>query len=377
MIKCKPSDYQKFLKSTYNANISLMVYGAPGIGKSDIVRQVAQELAGEQDRKYREWALMSTEEKQYAVAHPAEYFILSDERISGMDITDLRGLPDFTDNKDWLITKPYMWIGYYTQPDAAGIIFFDEINLAAPVVAGQAYEIILNRTVSDRKISEKVNIVAAGNRSSDKAGVYELSLPLRDRFCELELEPSITDWNKWASYSDVNPKLISFINFRTQFFYNLDKCGEDKGSTPRGIARASKLISGLSDITTAYAKKLVAISVGESFATEFCQYLRVYSDLNWDDILYHPNSVLKSNRSIDFIMAVACEISGQIMNADDKRKKVWLNNLDKVLLALPQEHAVLALVMIAACKDQKFVQEWIQSPGGERVMNTISNDVFS
>lgn len=378
MLKVKPDDYKLFLRSAYNANTSLMVYGPPGIGKSDIVRQVAQEIATDQNRQYREWALMPSDEKQDAIKNPTKYFILSDERISGMDITDLRGLPDFTGDHDWLVTKPYMWIGYYTQPEAAGIIFFDEINLAAPVVAGQAYEIILNRTVSDRKISDKVNIVAAGNRSSDKAGVYELSLPLRDRFCEMELEPSLAEWNKWASKSDINPKLISFVNFRQQYFYNLDKCGEDKGSTPRGIARASKLLEGVNDIASPFAKKLVSISVGESFSTEFCQYIRVYSKLNWDDILYHPQTAIKSNtHNIDLMMAIACEISGHINNAEVKEKKAWMTNLDKVLRALPQEHAVLALVMVAACKDQKFVQDWIRSEGGKKVMAAMSKEVFT
>lgn len=375
MLSVTPSEYAAFIKATYRTNIALMVYGPPGCGKSEIVRQVGQELAQEQGRTYAEWAKLTPPFKRHALDNPADYFIVADERISGMDTTDLRGLPDFNNEKDWLITKPYMWMGYFCKPEASGLLFFDEINLAPPAVAGQAYEVILDRTVSDMKLSDHVNIIAAGNRISDKAGVYEMPMPLRDRFCEIEVEPSLKDWVDWAIKNDINSKLIAFVTFRKKYFYNLDKCGDDKGSSPRGIARASKLIHDC-DIESELTKKLISSSCGVGFAVEFMAYVKVFSQLDWKLILAQPSEIINNKTSIDVLIAIACEISSQIASCSDNEKKVWMKNLHKVMLAFPPEYSALAMSMFAKCKDQKFVADWIQSPSGMKVVETLNDDLF-
>lgn len=377
MFVAQPSEYLQFIKATYRTNTSLMVYGPPGCGKSEIVRQASQQLAKEQGRTYVEWAKLTSQEKRNVIDHPEEYFILADERISGMDTTDLRGLPDFNEQKDWLVTKPYMWIGAFCKPQASGILFFDEINLAPPAVAGQAYEIILDRTVSDMKLSDKVNIVAAGNRISDRAGVYEMPMPLRDRFCEMELEPSLSDWTVWAAKNDINPRLVAFVNFRHKFFYNLNNCGDDKGSTPRGIVRASNLIKDY-PIDDYIVKQLISISCGVGFATEFKAYINIYSNLDWNIILNSPKKVIGPDAQVDVMLAIASEIGVHIseISSDAQQRKQWMEKLHNVILAFPKEYSALAMSMFANCKDQKFVSEWIKSPNGLKICEELNDDIF-
>ena len=91
------------------------------------------------------------------------------------------------------------------------MIFFDEINLAPPTVAGSAYQIINDRTISDRRLADDVFCMGAGNRAEDKAHIFDMPMPLHDRFAEVEIGVNLEDWTEWAA-GKINSHLISFIN---------------------------------------------------------------------------------------------------------------------------------------------------------------------
>jgi hypothetical protein len=343
MFKVSTNSYTEMLKIHDKTKTPLFVYGAPGIGKSAIPRQIASVIAKTENRKFMEWNDMTPEDKADCNENPKDYFIFVDFRLGQCDTTDLRGIPNMT-KTDTLEYMPLAWVSALSKKDARGWIFFDELNLAPPVVAGQAYQIINDRVVSDIRLADDVFIFGAGNRASDKAHTFTMPFPLRDRFSELEVEVNSDEWCDWAWQNDVNPHLISFIKWKSKALYNPMHESEDKGSTPRGVVRASKLINESNlPINSPTVTALVSCALGDAFSTEFHAYTEVISKLNLEALMKNPKSV-KDLNSPDKWFAVCgllAENLRKLKPSDEKSKKMF-----EIAHELPTEYTVVALNMI-------------------------------
>lgn len=327
-----------------------MVYGGFGIGKSMIPREVFSNVAESKKRQFVVWEDTSNEEKNEMIANPEKYFVFCDQRIGQMDSTDLRGIPNMMDT-DKLQTIPYAWVIYFTREGADGVIFFDEINLAPPTVAGSAYQIINDRTISDRKLAKDVFIMAAGNRSEDKAHIFEMPMPLHDRFAEVEIDVNVDSWSEWASGKNVNPHLISFINWKQSRLYHADVKKGDKASTPRSVVRASTLIGDM-EITDEDVFGFVAIACGEAFAAEFQAYVKYYSQLNWKTIYSNPSTVSKFE--VDKLWAVTGGMTEQFLKGVDD--KIFASMMD-VILEMRPDFALVGLKMMKDGNKKKFTSQ--------------------
>jgi hypothetical protein len=363
MYKIDTSGYSQMLKIHDATKTPLYVYGAPGIGKSAIPRQVFADIAVTEGRLFVEWNDMDEKMKKDAQVNPTKYFVFTDFRLGQCDTTDLRGIPNMALGADVLEYMPLAWVKYYATKGARGVIFFDELNLAPPVVAGQAYQIINDRVVSDIRLSDDVFIFGAGNRASDKAHVFTMPFPLRDRFSELEVGVNDEEWCNWAWKNKVNPHLIAFIKWKPDTLYRPSKGTEDKGSTPRGVVRASKLITECAlPIEHPTVHCLASCALGEAFATEFLAYCQVASKIDMDALMKNPKSVADLG-SPDKYFAV-CGILGDKLSKckpnDEKSKKMF-----EVAHNLPTEFCVVALNMIRTSFDSnpKFKNALSKYPG--------------
>lgn len=354
MFKVTTSTYEKLLYTAYSSKSPFMVYGPPGIGKSSIGRQVFPKVAKSNNRTYYEWSNMTKKQRVDAIQNPSEYFIYCDQRVAQMDTTDLRGIPKM--DGEWLDVCPLAWIGYFTQPEAAGVIMFDEINLAPPTVAGQAYQIIQERSISDRKISDHVLVLAAGNRGQDKAFTFDMPLPLRDRFNEIELTIDYQGWTKWAATSNVNTHFIAFVNWKPNYLYTLeDVAGSDKGASPRSIERASILIDD-GDITSDDAVTLISAACGEAWANEFEAYVKHVKALDWNKILKDPSSI--RDFSIDKLWAVAGGLPQLWSNS--KKPEEMFNDICPVIENMREDFAIVT-IMLMRDSNQKMWKQCIRS----------------
>ena len=340
MYKIKTPEYETLLKACYEVKQPLFVQGGPGIGKSSLPRQVFQQIAISENKQFFEWSDLSIDQKIECIASPEKYWIFADMRTSQMDTTSLIGIPNMT-RTDLLENIPYSWVIYFTNPNAHGCIFFDEINLAPSIVQSITYSAIHDRVISDRRISDHVYVFAAGNRSQDKAHTFDMPLPLRDRFAECEIDVDVEHWLKWASKAKLNPHLIQFINWKPSNLYNVDKVKAEKPATPRGVERASRLLNGY-DIQDDKSHMLVSISCGESFATEFQAYCKVYSQLNWKQIFSDPTSV--KNFSLDKQYAICAGLVEQF--AKDTQDVTQHGKIFKVADNLREDFAVASYRMI-------------------------------
>ncbi len=218
-----------------DVRISAMIWGAPGIGKSSIVRQVAER----------------------------DGFGFIDLRLSQLAPTDLRGLPVPRDGITTWATPEFL------PREGAGVLFLDEINMAPPAMQGVAQQLILDRRVGSYAVPDEWFVWAAGNRKEDRASVFEMPAPLANRFIHLEVEPDIDDFRRYALLRDFDPHVVGFVAFRPDLLHRLMP-GEPAWPSPRSWELASTLHRVGLDVEPA---------VGPSAGAEFYAYLDVVGNV--------------------------------------------------------------------------------------------------
>lgn len=350
-----PEEYANMIKVCYDAKQPLYISGPPGIGKSAIPRQVFKAEADRLKLRFAEWSDLQADQRMDAIKNPEKWFIFMDARTSQMDTTSLQGIPNMSNTK-MLENIPYSWAVYMTQANAHGVILFDELNLAAPLVQAITYSVILDRVISDRRMSDNVYVMAAGNRQQDKAHTFDMPFPLRDRFCELELEANAEHWLEWAKKEGVNPHIISFISWKNAWLFHFDPQVHDKPTTPRGIVRASDMIRDLDfekDSGQVYLR--TSASTGNAFAVEFQAYISTYAKLNWSDLFKNLKDPKKQKAIREMSADIHYAIMGGLVEryAKDPGNAEQLEKLYELAKCLPKTFTVNCL------------RQWRDVPGSQ------------
>ncbi len=191
--------------------------------------------------------------------------IQNDLRLSQLAPSDLRGLP---------VPQPDEEIAMWYPPEflprsGRGILFLDELNMAAPAVQGIAQQLILDRKVGTYTVPEGWFIWSAGNRKEDRAAVYEMPAPLANRFVHLTVDPDYDSFQTYAVQNNLHEQIQAFLAFRPELLFKMNK-HEPAWPSPRSWEMASALhTAGLN----------IAAAVGDGAAGEFYAYLDVYADL--------------------------------------------------------------------------------------------------
>jgi len=170
----------------------VMLWGPPGIGKSQIVLQLAQ---------------------RHAIP-------MIDIRLSQMEPSDLRGIPFHQgDSVEWAV--PSM-LPNRERHGEAGVLFLDEITSAPPTVSAAAYQLILDRRLGNYELPQGWVIIAAGNRQGDRGVTYTMPAPLANRFSHFELDTHLDDWVAWAFENAIDDRIIGFLRFRPELLFDFD-----------------------------------------------------------------------------------------------------------------------------------------------------------
>lgn len=220
---------------TSDLKLAVMLWGAPGVGKSSIVAQVA-------------------------ASHDLEFI---DVRLSQLAPTDLRGLPVAEGGvAKWFAPE-------FLPRSGRGVLFMDEINMAAPTMQGIAQQLILDRKVGSYTLPHGWFVWAAGNRREDRASVFEMPAPLANRFLHLEVSADFESFKRYAYRCDLSERVIAFLSFRPNLLHALDT-KNPAWPSPRSWEMASRLLA---------ANLEVAPAVGDGAAAEFAAFEKVYAGL--------------------------------------------------------------------------------------------------
>jgi hypothetical protein len=306
--------------NTYNKDkdgkIALFVWGTFGIGKSESTYKVAKDISDKKGKQFVVWGRITRAEKEEVLKNPGKYFVMIDIRLSEYTADDIKGLPVFADGKDTIEFRSPMWAKLLEKKlnelkedggaevlnnnESDGILFFDEINLAVPLVVSSCYKIIYDRIINDSKISSNWLVIGCGNMSSDRAYTHDMSPPLRDRGGEVELVLDTNAWTTdWAIKNNIRQQIIGYINWkRGDVLRRVDFDDNQKFTTPRGWERVNNLIKGIEwgknrDNMNFYEwlDLIIATAIGESVATEFVAYCKIQELINLDELIKHPQMI--------------------------------------------------------------------------------------
>jgi len=258
-----PMETEKFLKALIGHNLNnpkdlvhipVFLWGAMGVGKSSVVKKVADDLG----------------------------ISFEDLRLSQIDPVDMRGIPvvDKSSNRTSFSESPIL--PHLDTHGDKGILFLDEINAAPPSVMAAAYQLVLDRKVGSYTLPPGWIIVAAGNRAEDRGVTNRLPAPLANRFTHLEFDVAIADWTKWAAKNAIDPTIIAFLNFSADKLLDPPKKPCERGfPTPRSW----EFVSNLRKMKIANYETTSG-AVGEEAATALKSFEDYYTQIpNLDDIL--------------------------------------------------------------------------------------------
>lgn len=245
-------------KADFSAAFCTMLWGQPGIGKSELVMEFAEELGKITGKEVR-------------------VRIIS---LLLMMPTDLRGIPaKVTDENGedvarWLSPEIFK---LDKSDKVLNILFFDELSAAPQTVQAAAYQITNERHIGEHYLPDNALVIAAGNRVTDQSVAYKMPKALGNRLLHFEVVASVNDWKEWAYEVGIDPRIISFVSWKPDYLNSFDPSNDDVAfATPRSWTNASKILKNM-DFETAYPA--VAGMVGLGIATEFKAYIKIYMKL--------------------------------------------------------------------------------------------------
>ena len=267
---------REFLGAAAGQHTPVMLWGPPGVGKSQMVSQVA-------------------------ARHGAPVL---DIRLSQMEPSDLRGIPFRAgDIVEWAV--PAM------LPNAArhgvrGVLFLDEITAAPPSVSAAAYQLILDRRLGEYTVPAGWAIFAAGNRQGDRGVTYAMPAPLANRFSHFEVDAHLEDWTRWAYDMGIDERLIGFLRFRPELLFDFDPARNPVAfPTPRSWEFAHRALQKFGDRPELLSAALEAC-VGQAAGVELSAYLANLVNLpDLDAIVEGRAAEVPSDTDLQYAVAAA------------------------------------------------------------------------
>jgi hypothetical protein len=286
------------VRACRQANLPMLVFGAPGVGKSQQICQASD---------------------------PDDLVI--DLRLNSLESIDMRGLPVIKkdDNGNPVTVE---WVRPEFLPSEAGIIvqgkkytkgilFLDELNTALPSVQNPALQLVLDRRIGSHFLGKDWYICAAANRSADGAHTYPLSSALLDRFVIYDYSPNYNTWVKWAIENKVHNDVVGYISFSPGNLLVPRKDEHSPSANPRSWVYVSKRLHlGQNSLSQ------IRACVG-TVASEFCAYMKVCESLPDIPKLVEGKVEFEENKKqISISYAVANALASHLLGHEQPTKMV-------------------------------------------------------
>ena len=288
-----PKGAKKSIRFAIKKRRPVFLWGPPGIGKSDIVKQIGEDAGRE----------------------------VIDVRLALWEPTDIKGIPYYNADQGKMVWAPPAELP--TNPESTAIIFLDELNSAPPAVQAAAYQLILNRRVGTYELPKGVDVVAAGNREGDRGVTYRMPAPLANRFIHLEAKVDFDDFQEWAVMNAVHPEVLGYVGFAKQDLYDFDPKSPSKAfATPRSWVFVSDLLKD-EDCDADTLHNLVAGAVGDGLAIKFMAHRKIAGRLpKAEDILDGKVKDL-SVKEVSAMYSLTVSLCYELKDRAEKKTKGW------------------------------------------------------
>ena len=292
----------KSITALVEQKVPSFLWGAPGIGKSSIIKQIADEKGME--------------------------FI--DLRLALMDPTDLKGIPFYDKESHTALWAPPAFL----PKSGEGILFLDELNAAPPSVQSSAYQLILDRRIGEYELPKGWAIVAAGNRDGDRGVTYRMPAPLANRFVHFEMEVDVDDWRYWAYKKEIDSRIISYISLKNEHLFTFDAKSDMKSfATPRSWEYVDSILKA--QVEDDVILDVLSGAIGREVAVSFLSFSKVMSRLpDIDSILERGEG--EYSEDVDVLYALSSSLVSAVLK-DESR----VENILNYTLELKSEFAVM------------------------------------
>ena len=238
---------------THNIKHAVLGLGAPGVGKSQIIRQIGQKFG----------------------------YKVIDIRLAQMSEVEIGGLIYPNESR----TKT-VWLAPDILPNEERdgkntILLLDEITSCTKRVQVAAYQLILDRRIGEYRLPEGTFVIALGNREDDEGVYIQLAGPLADRFEIHFIEPDFQEWKEdFALKNRVHPFVIRYLSFKPAALHNQkQEAGKMVFATPRSWARVSEILRMDGDVNKPVIRNKIIGNIGETEGLQFIEYCRKHMDL--------------------------------------------------------------------------------------------------
>lgn len=318
----KPSEAAIAIKHMVTVNMTnaeigkkrrgLFLWGPPGLGKSSVAEQVADELN----------------------------LKLIDIRLTQMEPTDLRGIPvpfksdDGRAFVEWAVPAllPKRDAGKRTctlKDELSGreydgaIILLDELPNAAPSVQAGSYQLVLDGQLGEYIVPDNVIVMAAGNRDTDKGATFKMPTPLLNRFTHVEVRSDFEDFQTFALQSGFHQAVVGYLTAFKHELFMFEATSASRGfPTPRSWESVSDILRGDPNLPETVQMALIAGAVGDGIAVKFLEYRKNAANLPAaSDVLDGKVTELKKGADISLMYALTTALCYELKDRFDNQAK--------------------------------------------------------
>lgn len=264
VIQLDVSQMTELLSTAYTALISrntplrnfpsVMLWGPPGVGKSQGIRQIAEKIK----------------------ENTGKTVYVTDVRLLLFNPVDLRGIPTANEDKTLAVWLRPQIFQMDDSHDVINILFLDEITAAPQSVQAAAYQITLDRTVGEHRLPENCIVIAAGNRITDRSVAFNMPKALANRLCHIEIKGDSAAWHDWAVLADIHPVVLGYLDYNSSVLNGFDPSSDNIAfPTPRTWEMVSNILRNVSDdIEEVYP--LIAGCIGTKTAASLQTWYEIY-----------------------------------------------------------------------------------------------------
>ena len=232
------------IKKLYEKRIPFILWGPTGVGKSSIIREVAQEMG----------------------------VLCVSKSLLTLEPPDLEGWTVPDPSSGLVLQLPPEWAKY--PDDAQGFLLFDELNHASNEMQKALYRVFYDRMIGDTPLPDGIVPCGTGNKREHGAVVGDLEVPLEARLHEINIEPDIQVWKAWALKNQIAPEIIAYLSAHPEDLYSLPDGRGEKVTCGRGWERVSNLLEqGMSTLED------LSGSIGGSIAAKFLAFTELRDKL--------------------------------------------------------------------------------------------------
>jgi len=307
------------------ANKAVTLIGPPGIGKSDIGRQVHKRWCEEEEAE--PWFFDSGKKPG-----PNQIgWLLT--IWSQHDITDLKFPAVMGDKMVFHYSTELPLRGNEDRFPARGLWNMGEVTNVEPYMQKALMQIILERRLGTRPILPGWKVLADGNRAADRSYTVPMAPPLANRMLWLNVTTNVEDWVYWALNNNVDPRVIAFIRFRPQLLHKFDPKTYNAGEMAFPSPRQWTVCNDLLDLKDEIRVPLMAGLVGQAAGLEYEGFIRVWGNLpDLDKIEREGEGKIPKDQAT--LLAVVSALV-------NRSREENLKNLFRYVGRLPGEHQML------------------------------------